>query len=293
VTAEDGGYLLPNREAAAGARLALLSEIFDASTFRHLAGVGIGPGWRCWEVGAGRPDVPRWLAGRVGPSGSVLVTDIDVTHLADLADAGPHVAVRRHDVGADPSPDGTMDLVHARLVLTHVPHRGRALGAMAAALQPGGWLVVEDADPSLQPLTCLDEYGPEQVLANRLRAGFRHLLAGRGADLAFGRTLPRLLRETGLEEVGADAFFPVTSPAAAALELATVEQVRGELVAAGLATAVEIDRHLRAVRSGGLDLATSPMISAWGRKPPEEAADASPPRRPRRAEPAVGPEVGR
>ncbi len=37
-------------------------------------------------------------------------------------------------------------------------------------------------------------------------------------------------------------------------------------MAAGLATEDEIDRHLAAVDAGGLDFATSPMISAWGRK---------------------------
>ena len=52
-----------------------------------------------------------------------------------------------------------------------------------------------------------DESGPAEQLANRLRQGFRTLMAERGADLAFGRTLPRLLREVGLEEVQADAFL--------------------------------------------------------------------------------------
>ncbi|MEJ8654301.1 class I SAM-dependent methyltransferase [Streptomyces sp. MS1.AVA.3] len=41
----------------------------------------------------------------------------------------------------------------------------------------------------------------------------------------------------------------------------------GALVTAGLATDEEIDRHLANVTSGRLDLATSPMISAWGRRP--------------------------
>src|SRR5664279_6322511 len=71
---------------------------------------------------------------------------------------------------------------------------------MVAALRPGGWLVLEDADPALQPLICPDEYGPAQQLANRLRRGFRTLLAQRGAELAFGRTLPRLLRQAGLAQ---------------------------------------------------------------------------------------------
>ena len=29
------------------------TSLFDASTFRHLTALGLGPGWRVWEVGAG------------------------------------------------------------------------------------------------------------------------------------------------------------------------------------------------------------------------------------------------
>jgi hypothetical protein len=46
-----------------------------------------------------------------------------------------------------------------------------------------------------------------------------------------------------------------------------VAQIRDQLVAASLATTQEIDQHLHNVASGLLDLATSPMISVWGRKP--------------------------
>ena len=65
-------------------------------------------------------------------------------------------------------------------------------------------------------------------------------------------------------------YFPVASPTGTVLEAATIEQIRGELVTAGLATSEDIDRHLRSVEAGQLDLATSPMISAWGRKPLDE-----------------------
>ncbi|MGY3061254.1 hypothetical protein ACVWZD_005499 [Streptomyces sp. TE3672] len=148
-----------------------------------------------------------------------------------------------------------------------VTDRAEALRRMVQALRPGGRLLLEDADPGLQPLLCPDESGPEQRLANRLRSGFRDLMAARGADLAYGRALPRLLREAGLEDVQADAYFPITSPACAVLEAATVRQIRSRLVAAELATDEEIDRHLANVSTGRLDLATAPMVSAWGRRP--------------------------
>jgi SAM-dependent methyltransferase len=261
----DEGYLLDNREAGAGARLDALAAIFDHWTFDHLRRLGLGPGSRVWEVGAGGPSVIRWLAGRVGPDGRVLATDIDVTW-AGLA-AGPNVEVRLHDVGTDDRPEETFDVVHARLVLVHVPARERALASMVDSVRPGGWLLVEDADPALQPLSSLDPRGEDEALANRIRTGFRTLLAERGVDLAYGRTLPRLLRESGLIAVAADAFVPLRHPASVELEETTIRIVRDELVGRAIATPEEIDRHLANVASGRLDLAQPPLISAWGRKP--------------------------
>ncbi|MET8474741.1 methyltransferase domain-containing protein [Streptomyces sp. NPDC006422] len=257
-------YLLDNRRPEAGERFDALSALFDPTTFRHIERLGIGSGWRCWEVGAGGPSVVSWLARKVGPTGRVLATDID-TSWQTAAPRTP-VEVRRHDVGVDEPPAESFDLVHARLVLAHVPDRERALASMIRALRPGGRLLVEDADPALQPLLCPDETGPAQELANRLRHGFRSLLAERGADLSYGRRLPGLLRAAGLRQVEADAYFPLASPACTALETATVTRIRDELVAANLASHEEIDRHLSNIATTPMDLATAPLISAWGRR---------------------------
>jgi hypothetical protein len=156
--------------------------------------------------------------------------------------------------------------VHARLVLVHLPDRERALSAMIGALRPGGWLLVEDADPTLQPLAVIDEAAPEAALANKLRAALRVLLSERGVELGFGRTLPRVLRAAGLGDVAADAYFPVALPACRPLEIATVNFLRERLLEKGLATAEEIACHLDAVAAGRLDLAQPPLISAWGRR---------------------------
>ncbi|TAM62292.1 methyltransferase domain-containing protein [bacterium] len=263
----DAEYLLDNRAAAAGRRFEVLSALFDPSTFRHLAALGVDAGWRCWELGAGGTPVVRWLAERVGPDGYVLATDIDVSWAVDAASA--YVEVRRHDVERDDPPErGTFDLVHARLVLVHLRERERVLRSLVQTLRPGGWLLIEDADPALQPLSCIDEYGPAQALANSIRRGFRALLAARGADLAYGRKLPRLLRAAGLSNVAADAYFPVASPVCSALETETIAMIRDQLVEHGIATVEEIETHLANVAAGQLDLAQPPMISAWGQLQP-------------------------
>jgi SAM-dependent methyltransferase len=259
-------YLWDNRAGEARDRFGALSPLFDPVTFRHVDMLGIAPGWQCWEVGAGGPSVPDGLATRVGPGGRVLATDLETRWLAGRT--MPQVEVARHDVVADPPPDGGFDLVHARLVLLHVPAREEALRTMVAALRPGGWLLVEDYDVGLQPLVCPDEVTADHRLANRVKAAFRQLLLDRGADTELGRRLPRMCREAGLTDVRADAYFPLALPAVAVLEAANVEQVRGALLERGTATAADVDRYLELAAAGELDLATAPLVSTWGRRPP-------------------------
>jgi SAM-dependent methyltransferase len=263
-----GGYLLPNATDAAAERFDAFTELFDPSTFAHMEALGVTSGWRCWEVGAGGTSVVEWLAARVGSAGHVLATDIDVTWAAAADQFSPQIEVRRHDAALDPPPEGQFDLVHARLVLVHVPERATALASMVAALRPGGWLFIEDADPALQPLSALEVRGPEDELANQVRCGFRALLADRGADLAFGRTLPRLLRDAGLTGVRADAAFPVSHPACLRLEAATIAIIRDQLLEHQIATEAEIEFHLANVAAGRVDPAQPPMIAAWGRRLP-------------------------
>ncbi len=93
------------------------------------------------------------------------------------------------------------------------------------------------------------------------------LLSKRGVDLEYGRKLPRLLREAGLEAVDADAYFPVANPACRLLEQANTAQVADGLVAMGLTTRDEINDHLASLAAGEFDVFTPPLISAWGRKP--------------------------
>ena len=256
-----GNYLLDNKGEQAARRFDALSDVFDPVTFRHLDAVGLANGWRCWEVGAGGPSVPSWLASRVGDD-CVIASDLDVRWLG----TDPAFSVLEHDVVTDAPPPGQFDLVHARLLLTHLPGRELALGNMVAALRPGGWLVVEDFDVDFQPCATPDASTPQQYLANRIRAGFITLLAERGVDLELGRKLPRLFRQHGLVDVAADAYFPLALPAGAALDCSNVDQVRAGLVGLKVASDEEIDGYLAAAASGSIDIATPPLVSVWGRR---------------------------
>jgi hypothetical protein len=52
------------------------------------------------------------------------------------------------------------------------------------------------------------------------------------------------------------------------LEWATIAQIGERLTAAGLATDQEIEQHLANLSAGLVDVATSPMVTARGRRPP-------------------------
>ncbi len=161
------GYLLDNRQAEAAERFDTFAALFGPVTFRHLEVLGAGPGRRCWEVGVGGTS---WPAAKVGPADRVQATGIDTTHVAPAGH--PPVEVRVHDVGADNLPEDGFDPVRARLVPVHVPDRDRASRSVLQAPRPGGYVLAEDAGPSLQPLLRPDEHRPAGERANRLRRGF-------------------------------------------------------------------------------------------------------------------------
>jgi SAM-dependent methyltransferase len=257
-------YLMPNRDELARQRLDALGELFDPITRTRLLGVGLSSAWRCWEVGAGHSSLLRWLATSVGPTGAVVATDIDPSGLGDGHE--PWVDIRVGDVARDDPPEGPFDLIHARLVLTHVPEREQALATMASVLAPGGVLVIEDADVALQPKASLDE-GPEALLANRIRSSFRLLLTRRDAEISLGRTLPSRLAALGLQEIGADAWFPLVDERSASIERLTVLLLRNQLEDAGLLGADEIDQHLANLDGGRVTVVQPPLVGCWAWRP--------------------------
>ena len=99
----------------ASSRFTAISALFDAASQRYLADRGVGPGWRCLEVGGGGGSIARWLGERVGPTGRVIATDIDIRFLETIT--LPNVEVRRHDITHDPLPEQAFDLIHTRMVL--------------------------------------------------------------------------------------------------------------------------------------------------------------------------------
>ncbi len=168
---------------------------YDATTVRHLGNLGVGAGWSCWEIGAGGGSIARWLAGRAG---HVLATDVDPRLLTGLPASAEAV---RHDVRAEPLPDRTFDLIHARLVLIHFPERDELVAKLAGALAPGGWLVLEEIEPRGQTVLTAPDAASAAVFGS-VQGRILDVLERAGSDVEWAGRLPEVLAGARLHEVG-------------------------------------------------------------------------------------------
>src|SRR5580658_1982903 len=107
-----GGYTLPHELMGERQRLALMSALLDPVDRACLARLGVGPGWRCLELGSGNGSIAQALAACVAPTGQVVASDIDIAYIANLQT--PCLEVRRIDVLHDAIEEGSYDLVVAR-----------------------------------------------------------------------------------------------------------------------------------------------------------------------------------
>lgn len=137
-------YAFPHSADDEARRLELFQQRLDPLTIRRLERLGIGRGARCLEIGGGRGSIAVWLSDCVGRDGRVTVTDLQPGFL-DAIDAS-NVEVLRHDVRVDMFPERSFDLIHARVVLMHIPDDPDILYRLVSWLCPGGWLLLEEPD---------------------------------------------------------------------------------------------------------------------------------------------------
>jgi len=152
------------------AAAAAVHDGFDPWSVTVLDRVGVWPGSRCLELGAGSGAITRWLRDRVGPEGSVESADLD-----DELEAGRY------------------DLIHCRSLLHQLgPGAVDAVRAMTAALVPGGLLIAED------PFT-------DPVLTSRSRDWIAMWRAFHDAvpdaDYSWAWRLPGTLEDAGLVDI--------------------------------------------------------------------------------------------
>lgn len=242
-------------------RLAGIEAAADLISSDVLARLGVGPGWRCAEVGAGGGSLARWLADRVGDPGQVVATDLDLGYLETIE--ALNVQVLQHDLTVDDPPGDPFDLVHTRLVIEHLPDPVGAVKRLAGWVRPGGWLVVEAGDWSTRyEITSSEVFDAVLVAVQKF-------LASAGFAPMFGRRLPVLFRDHGLVDVGGEARSRILRGGTPEMEFftLTIERARTAMVTAELISDDDVAAALALCADSSFAVMSPALVSTWGRVP--------------------------
>ena len=245
-------------------RLRGLEIALDPGTREHLRRLGVGPGARCLEIGAGGGAIACWLAEQVAPDGIVVATDLETDFLEAEASNYSTLQVMRHDLTAEDLPDG-FDYVHARYLVEWLPDKALALQRMVAALRPGGVLLDEEPD-----FVTIFETPESSALRRVMLAGMRYLESTCPVDTQYGRRLLDDLVAAGLDEVHAEARCAIVrgaSPPAADFLRLTIEKVRGPLIAGNRVSEAEINEAVALLEDPAVSIMLPLTVAAWGRRP--------------------------
>jgi len=143
------------------ARYDLMNDLMSAGLHRlwkkfTVEQSGLRPGQRALDVAGGTADLSIQFARRVGPTGSVVLTDINAAMLERgrdrMLDAGIIAPAVQCDAEHLPFPSEYFDCVSVAFGLRNMTHKDRALGEMRRVLRPGGRLLVLEFSRVWKPL---------------------------------------------------------------------------------------------------------------------------------------------
>jgi SAM-dependent methyltransferase len=259
-------YAFSNSVPQAPQQLYSLASYLDPITIAVLSNLTIRAGGRCLELGPGSGSIMHWLATRVGPTGQVIAVDQDPSQLAPA----PNIEIHQHDLqhGLPTAVTGPFNLIHARLVLVHLPDREQLMRQLVASLAPGGWLVLGEF--SAHPLRVQAARDPrDRALFQQVISTFTDVLVSQhGADTTWAHQIHGAMVDTGLRHghtvehteswTGGDA--------GSQLHIANVSQMRDRLLHAGL-THTDLDRFLDLMADPAFTAPSWPFVCTRGQKP--------------------------
>jgi ubiquinone/menaquinone biosynthesis C-methylase UbiE len=201
------------------------------------------PGSHVLDVGCGAGDDARNLSAVVGESGHVEAVDIDPLMIAEAerrADGDTaRVSFRVLDVYELDYAEGRFDSCRAERTFLHLAEPARALAQMVRVVRPGGRIVVLDRDIETRTIDAAD-----RALTRRIINFWCDSFLGGW----IGRSLPRLFREAGLDEITVEPFTVVDTDYEAFNAQYDLPRIAARAQAAGVIQADEAERWIAGLR---------------------------------------------
>ncbi|HRO41681.1 MAG TPA: methyltransferase domain-containing protein [Flavipsychrobacter sp.] len=224
-------------------RLNVLARILEESTKKLIQSHGNLKGKSFLDVGCGGGHVALMTAALVGKQGRVTAIDFDETIIglarADAAQSGvKHVTF--HSMSAyDLEQKHQYDIAYSRFLLSHLTQPEIVLHAMAAAVKPGGAVIIEDIDFSGH--YCYPQRRSFSAYVNL----FTKAANNNGHNANIGLSLYKMMKDVGLNKVTFNVIQPAfLSGEGKWMAFYTLDKIRRTVVAQKIATEAEVNELL-------------------------------------------------
>jgi len=260
------------RRAGEIERLHMQGDALAPDTAIMLDRIGVGPGWRCLDLGCGPRGITDLLSMRVGLNGRVVGLDADAVfldHARQYAKSHGFMNVEfvSGDVYNSGLPARSFDLVHTRFVPSTVGNPEQLLKESIRLARPGGSVAFQESD--MLTLNCY----PAHPAWERLKCAFAGIFPHIAGHPRPAHDLYRMLRQSGLQAVEYRPFLAGfrSSDRMADYLPATIESTRSALIERRLITASELDAAIQECRAHLADPDTlstyHTVVQVWGTKP--------------------------
>ena len=243
------------------------TRLMSPSKRRSYELMHLEPGHRVLDVGCGPGSDTLAISNLVGPAGEVYGADYDAQMVsqanerAQAAGVSAHVTHRQADACALPWQANFFNASRSERMLQHLRDPERAFVEMVRVTRPSGWVVVLDSDWGT---FTIDSDEPE--LERRL---VRFHTEKRMNNPFSGRTLHRLFRSYGLQEITIEVYPVFLTDYALARKLMQLDQIAQEAQAAGVIDRDEFMRWQASLeRSAAIDgfFTNTNVVTLAGRK---------------------------
>ncbi|WP_409343619.1 class I SAM-dependent methyltransferase [Paenibacillus sp. MBLB4367] len=173
--------------------------------YRTLKWFGLEDGMKVLEVGSGPGFVTEKLLAAL-PKSQITALDVDDVLLEKAKQMLSHIPESRltfikASVYNTELPDNHYDFVIARLIFLHLHDPLQAAEEISRVLKPGGKLIIIDIDDGV-----FGAIQPELVVLPSILKKLSQLQASKGGNRHIGRSLPRILSNSGFTDVDMEAI---------------------------------------------------------------------------------------
>jgi len=245
-------------------RLQKIEELFDPRTQTLLKRIGLRQDMSFLELGPGAGGLLGWVVEAVGSTGKITAIDRDTRYIDKLKH--PNLQIINSDLTEIKLGDEQYDFIHGRYILMHIQDFQDVLQKIMAALKPGGWILLEEADFKVAHI--------ETSSADRKRAftatsqAINRLFSSKNIDHAFGKHLREIIVGCGFANIQEETYAPLEQGGTGTAEIMRLSalQLRDQYLKTGAVSDSDLREYVELASDPDQMAVYYATVSVWAQK---------------------------